>query len=149
IAVRLEAAHPPAEPADAHTAAADLAGAYLYAGRVRDALALLEQTAPACQARLGPDHPTSLVARMEPGLAYDLAGRSKDAIRLLEEVVPATARRLGPRHPDALFASGVLALAYSRAGRAGEAADVTAKLLTPAQVERGPDSPIPVNSFCI
>jgi hypothetical protein len=73
---------------------------------------------------LGPDHPNTLVAREELGLAYQAAGRTGEAITLHEQNLAARERVLGPDHPDTLNSRGSLAAAYQAAGRTGEARDL-------------------------
>jgi hypothetical protein len=73
---------------------------------------------------LGPDHPNTLVAREELGLAYQAAGRTDEAITLHEQNLAARERVLGPDHPDTLNPRGSLAAAYQAAGRTGEARDL-------------------------
>src|SRR5262245_49364481 len=117
LAARLDEGNPPADPAEAHIVLVHLAIAYLYEGRIPDAITLLNKVTPAAVAQLGPDHPVALVARSALGRAYDLDGRSAEAVEILEPVTADYERVCRPGHPDARFAIGLLALAYSRAGR--------------------------------
>jgi eukaryotic-like serine/threonine-protein kinase len=145
IAARLDAAHPPEDPADAFRARIDLAGAVLQAGRVGEAIALYELVIPESEARLGPEHLVPVAAKSELAMAYDLAGRSAEAVQLLEAVVPVCVRR-DPKHPDTLFARTNLALAYSRAGRTADALKAADGLTGP---DHDLDAPEALNSLCV
>jgi tetratricopeptide (TPR) repeat protein len=127
-AARLDREHPPADPADGYALMKDLAQARLYAGQLREAIDLLERTTPECEARLGPDHPTTLAAQLTLAVVYDLDGRSQAAIELLERVVAEYTRRYGRDNPDSRFAASCLALAYGRAGRTNDAVTLAEKL---------------------
>jgi serine/threonine protein kinase/tetratricopeptide (TPR) repeat protein len=120
-AARLDEAHPPADPGDAHFVLVNLATAYLCDGRTADAKSLLAKTTPAAVAELGHEHPVALAARAAYGMAFDLDGRSAEAVELLESVAADYERLLGSGHPDTRFATSLLAVAYSRAGRERDA----------------------------
>jgi tetratricopeptide (TPR) repeat protein len=140
LAARLDAAHPPADPADAHFVLVNLATAYLYDGRVADATAMLAEVTPATVTGLGPEHPVALAARVALGMADDLDGRSAEAVGVLEPVAADSARVLGGRHPDTRFATALLAAAYSRAGREQDADRLIGSLS---------DDPDDLNALCV
>ena len=70
---------------------------------------------------LGPDHPSTLTARLNLASAYCDAGRLDEAITLHEQTLEDRTRILGPHHPDTLASRNNLASAYCDAGRLDEA----------------------------
>ena len=70
---------------------------------------------------LGPDHPSTLTARLNLAGAYCDAGRLDEAITLYEQTLEDSTRILGPHHPDTLTTHNNLAYAYQAAGRLDEA----------------------------
>ena len=103
------------------TARSNLAASYVSAGRVGDAVPLLEQTLADRVRVLGEAHPDTLHSRSNLAGAYRAAGRADDAVRLLERVVADRARVLGESHPDTLSSRNSLAASYVSAGRAADA----------------------------
>ncbi len=103
------------------TSRGNLAGAYRAAGRLGEAVPLLEGTLADHVRVLGPDHPDTLTSRGNLAGAYRAAGRLGEAVPLLEGTLADHVRVLGPDHPDTLTSRGNLAGAYRAAGRLGEA----------------------------
>jgi len=96
-----------------------LAAAYRDAGRVSEAVPLLELILAGRERRLAAEHPRTLAARDNLAAAYQAAGRSAEAIPLLEQNLARCERLLGPGHPRTLAARINLAAANHAAGRAG------------------------------
>jgi tetratricopeptide (TPR) repeat protein len=65
----------------------------------------------------GPDHPDTLINRINLAEAYDSAGRKDEAIALLREVVPAAAKVFGTGHPNTIRCTNRLCRLYEQAGR--------------------------------
>jgi hypothetical protein len=84
---------------------------------VREAIAVNEATLKACESVLGPDHPDTLVSRINLATAYVAAGRAGEAIALNEATLKARESRLGPDHPVTLASRTNLAAAYWSAGQ--------------------------------
>ena len=101
--------------------AAAITKAYVSAGRLSEAIALLEQVLTDCVRTLGEDHPDTLTSRNNLAGAYESAGRLEEAITLYEQVLPDRIRILGEDHPDTLTSRNNLAGAYESAGRLEEA----------------------------
>jgi len=112
----LGAVHP-----DTQLARGNLAFAYGQAGRIDEAIVLLERVVADTARQLGDEHPATLIARGHLACPFEEAGRSAEAISLLERVVADAARLLGDEHPSALVARANLATSYGRSGRTGEA----------------------------
>ena len=100
--------------------AAAITKAYVSAGRLSEAIALLEQVITDC-VLLGEDHPNTLSIRNNLAGAYESAGRLTEAITLYEQVLPDSIRVLGEDHPHTLTSRNNLAGAYLSAGRITEA----------------------------
>jgi len=123
------------------TSQGNLAYAYQQAGRLDEAIPLLERTLAATEGVLGPDHPITLTAQNNLALAYLRANRLDEAIPLLERTLAATEGVLGPDHPHILTSQDNLASAYQQAGRLDEAIPLLERTLTARQRTFGPDHP--------
>ena len=99
----------------------DLALAYRAAGRLDDAIPLLEHTLAARDRILGETHRATLGSRNNLAEAYGAAGRLDDAIPLLQRTLADCERVLGEIHPDTLTCRNNLAGAYRNARRLDEA----------------------------
>ena len=87
----------------------NLASAYGAAGRLAEALPLLEQTLTDRERLLGTEHPDTLTSRGNLALAYQDAGRLAEALPLLEQTLTDRERLLGTEHPDTLTSRNNLA----------------------------------------
>ncbi len=89
----------------------NLAAAYRDAGRVDEAIPLVEQTLAARERLLGADHPSTLSSRHALAAAYRDAGRVDEAIQLFKQTLVGRERVLGADHPDTVTTRTNLALA--------------------------------------
>jgi tetratricopeptide (TPR) repeat protein len=135
-----EAALGPVHP-DTLASRHNLAVAYLKAGRLADAITLLETTLKLREAALGPVHPDTLKGRNDLAAAYGSAGRLADAITLQEATLKLSEAKLGPDHLDTLRSRHNLASVYGRAGRHTEAIPLFEATLKPYEAKLGPDHP--------
>jgi tetratricopeptide (TPR) repeat protein len=87
---------------DTVSARNSLATAYHAAGRVADAIPLIQQTLAARERQLGADHLSTLASRNNLASAYRAIGRPAEAIPLFEQNVAACERLLGADHPKTL-----------------------------------------------
>lgn len=124
LAIMANADHP-----DALTARANLASGYWSAGRVIQALSLLEQVVADRERILGADHPYTLTTRANLATSYQSAGRHNEAVALMERVLVDHERILGTDHPNTITTRSNLALAYQSAGRYPEAFALNEKVL--------------------
>ena len=83
-----------------------------------EAIATHERTLELREAKLGPDHPDTLLSRNNLAAAYSSAGRVKDAIAMLEPTLELREAKLGPDHPDTLNSRNNLAQSYDAGGPA-------------------------------
>ena len=118
-----------------------IAGAYMSAGHLSEAIAQYEQTLSDCIRIFGPDHPNTLTARHNLAYAYKAAGRITEAIALHEQVLTDSTRILGPDHPDTLTLRHNLAYVYKAAGRITEAIALYEQVLTARTRIFGQDHP--------
>ena len=127
---------------DATVALLNTAASYLQdAGQLDTAHPLLAHALDIAQEDLGPDRPSTLIARAnlarwlgETGQPAQAAGQYRD---LLEDYL----RVLGPDHPDTLTARGNLAYWLGKAGQPAQAADHYRDLLADRLRVLGPDHP--------
>jgi tetratricopeptide (TPR) repeat protein len=80
----------------------ETAEAYRVAGRLDEALPLLEQTLSHDVQRFGSCDPGTSTVRVYLAAAYQQAGRVHDAISLFETALADTERMLGADHPNTL-----------------------------------------------
>ena len=126
---------------DTLTSRNNLAGAYESAGRLTEAIALLEQVLTDCVRILGEDHPDTLASRNNLAGAYESAGRLTEAVTLYEQLLPDSTRILGKDHPNTLTSRNNLAAAYESAGRLTEAITLYEQLLPDRIRVLGEDHP--------
>jgi ATP-binding cassette subfamily B protein len=119
----------------------NLANAYWAAGRIMEAVAVLEQELVTREQVLGPDHPSTLGSQNNLANAYRAAGRIMEAVALHERASAAYERVLGPDHPSTLGSRNNLANAYRAAGYAQEAVALHERVLAVRQRVLGPDHP--------
>jgi tetratricopeptide (TPR) repeat protein len=116
-----------------------LAAAYEAAGRLSDAITVLQSLLAEREAKLGPGHPAALAVRVSLAHAYQSAGRLSDAIPLYERTLAGQEQVLGPGHADTLAARASLAAAYQAAGRPKDAIKGLERTLADRERAQGPD----------
>jgi serine/threonine protein kinase len=94
-----------------------LASAYHYAGELREALKLFEETLQLRQRLVGPDHADTLTSMHNVAEACFALGRTQDAIQLHEQTLELRKAKLGHDHRDALVSMHSLAVSYNAAAR--------------------------------
>jgi serine/threonine protein kinase/tetratricopeptide (TPR) repeat protein len=124
-----------------------LALAYQAAGRLRDALPLLEETARRCHATLGPDDPATLTSMTNLAVAYQVAGRWQEAVSRFEENLQRRQTTLGPDHLDTINSMHNLAGAYKDAGRLGDAVALFEKTVKLSRAKLGSEHPDTLSSM--
>ena len=121
--------------------AAAIACAYQEAGRITEAIALLEQVLSDSIHLLGEDHASTLSSRNNLANAYQEAGRITEATALHEQVLTDRIRLLGEDHASTLSSRNNLAGAYLSAGRITEAITLFEQVLTDSIRVLGQDHP--------
>jgi tetratricopeptide (TPR) repeat protein len=94
---------------------------YRREGKLRPALALLEEALALRQRGVGEDHPDTLVSKLNLAVALRQQGKLDEAQFLEECVIEARERMLGPEHFDTLAARSSLAVTLGQQGRLAEA----------------------------
>jgi tetratricopeptide (TPR) repeat protein len=89
-------------------------------GRIKEAVALLEQVVAYNKQVLTEDHPDRLVSEHALASAYGANGRVKEAVTLLEHVVSIYKQVLMEDHPDRLASQHELAVIYKANGQVKE-----------------------------
>ena len=118
-----------------------IACAYQEAGRITEAIALLEQVLSDSIHLLGEDHASTLSSRNNLANAYASTGHIIKAIALYEQVLTDRIRLLGEDHPSTLSSRNNLAGAYLSAGRITEAITLFEQVLTDSIRILGQDHP--------
>ena len=77
----------------------NLASGYRNVGQIDQAIKLHEETLALRKAKLGPDHPGTLMSMNNLALYYQDAGQIERAMKLSEETVALEKSKLGPDHP--------------------------------------------------
>jgi tetratricopeptide (TPR) repeat protein len=114
------------------------ASAYLYRAKGgRRGLATAETALERADELLDADHPDTLNARNNLGLAYEALGRIPEALAIFEPLLPQRERILGPAHPDTLQTRHNLAGAYQESGQAEKAVELFEQLLEERQAILG------------
>jgi tetratricopeptide (TPR) repeat protein len=138
--------HLGADHPDTLSAITNLAYAYRAAGRVAEAIALLERTLADREQVLGDTHPNTLVSRNNLATAYQAAGRVTEAIPLFERTLADSEQVLGDTHPDTLNSRNNLAYAYESAGRLAEAVPLYERTLADREQVLGDTHPDTLSS---
>ncbi len=116
-------------------------GAYLGVGEAATAIPFLIRSVELLKARLGPEHPDTLVSMHYLAQAYKAAGKLDLALPLFEETLKHFKARLGPEHPDTLVSMHYLAQAYKAAGKLDLALPLFEETLKHFKARLGPDHP--------
>ena len=119
----------------------NIAIAYMYAGRLPEAIALFEGTLKVFETKLGPDHPTALSTRNTLAIAYETVGRLVEAIALFEGAYKVSEAKFGPDNPDTLASRGNLAVALQEACRTSESIAILEPTLKLMEAKVGLDHP--------
>jgi tetratricopeptide (TPR) repeat protein len=96
----------------------ELALAYREAGRVAEAVPLLERALAAEEQLLGAGHASTLVSRNNLGSVYRATGRPAEAVVLFEQNAAACEALLGADHPRTLASRHSLELARQESAQA-------------------------------
>jgi tetratricopeptide (TPR) repeat protein len=99
----------------------NLAVGYRAAGKLDQALPLIEETLRLTKAKLGPDHPQTLTSMNNLASAYWSAHQLDKSVPLFEETLKVQQRKLGRQHPDTQHTVANLGVNYKDAGRLSEA----------------------------
>jgi tetratricopeptide (TPR) repeat protein len=98
-----------------------LGDSYAGVGRHADALKIREETLALRKAKLGPDHPDTLMSMSNLADTYFAVGRHADALKLREEILALRTAKLGPDHPDTWVSKADVAESDNALGRHAEA----------------------------
>jgi tetratricopeptide (TPR) repeat protein len=120
----------------------NLAVGYSATGKLALALPLLEETLRLLKARLGPDHPDTLMSMANLAMAYLDAKKLDLALPLLEETFKLSKAKLGPDHPHTLTRMDNLAMGYQDAGKLDRALPLWEETLKLRKAKLGLDHPL-------
>ncbi len=125
----------------------NLALGYSDAGKLDQALPLLEETLKLTKAKLGTDHPNTLTTMGNLATSYREVGKLDLALPLLEETLKLTKAKLGTDHPDTLTSMGKLATGYREVGKLDLALPLLEETLKLMKAKLGTDHPDTLTSM--
>jgi tetratricopeptide (TPR) repeat protein len=105
------------------------------------ALSLLEESLKVTKAKLGPDHPNTLISMNNLATGYRAAGKLSLALPLYKETLQLMKAKLGPDHPNTLTSMSNLAAGYLSAGKVSLALPLLEETLKLSKAKVGPDHP--------
>jgi tetratricopeptide (TPR) repeat protein/transcriptional regulator with XRE-family HTH domain len=108
-------------------------------GRVREAVAQLQELLDDRVRVLGPDHPHTLWTRHNLAYYLEASGRVRQAVAQFQALLDDRLRVLGPDHPATLWSRHSLARSLGDSGKFDEAVDQFQPLLEDALRVLGPD----------
>ena len=100
------------------------------------ALPLFEKTLELMIAKLGADHPFTLLAMANLSQGYQSAGKMDKALPLLKKTLQMMTDKHGADHPDTLLAMANLAWGYQAVGKLDEALPIFEKAATGIELRR-------------
>ena len=112
------------------------------AGQNERALKLFEETLVLRKAKLGPDHPDTLVSMNNLANSYHDAGQNDRALKLYEEALALVKAKLGPNHPLTLVNMNNLADSYADVGQNDRALKLFEETLALLKAKLGPRPPL-------
>jgi non-specific serine/threonine protein kinase/serine/threonine-protein kinase len=118
-----------------------LANAYWYRQRFKEAEPLYVDVVERRRRTLGPEHPDTLRASWDLASVYLMTDRLADGERLLLEVLEIQRRTLGEEHPDALDSLNNLQSVYYQQKRYDEALPIALQVLAARRKAFGEDHP--------
>src|SRR5205823_5776191 len=119
----------------------NLAVAYRAAGRLPEALPILERAVAALKSRPDTDRRGLFFATMNLGVMYRESGRRDEALVLLREALGMMNAQRGPDHPDTLHAMHNLAVSCFQAHRLDEAIPLFEEVVRLRKARLLPDHP--------
>lgn len=111
------------------------------AGRLDQAIPILETTLARRTATLGADHEAVIESLNDLAVAYWQAGRLEEAVALQQKALAIVQTKLGDDHLDTLTIMDNLAVAHAAAGHPEKAVPLHEKTLALLQAKLGPDHP--------
>jgi serine/threonine protein kinase len=112
---------------------------YYYLGDPVRAIPQYERSLALREAKLGPDHPQTLIIRGDLAGLFGAAGRLDHAIALYESTVKRMEAKLGPDDPDTLITCSNFASACRAAGRLDDAIKIHEATLKRMEAKFGPN----------
>jgi tetratricopeptide (TPR) repeat protein len=126
---------------DTLAVAAQLAAAYLTAGKAEEAVRWYQRVLADRTRELAPGHPGILAARVSLGRALIMVGEPADAVTVMHRAVTEYEQFRGDGHPETRSARDELATAYRAAGDYLAAGRLLARSLADRERLQGPRDP--------
>jgi len=119
----------------------NLASSLSMAGRNDEALKLREETLALRRAKLGADHPSTLISMSALGDSYEALSRHAEALKIRQENLALRKAKLGPDHPETLSSMNNLADSYAALGRDADALKLREETFALRRAKLGADHP--------
>ena len=116
-------------------------------GYPKKALALFEKARATFTAKLGSDHPETLLSMSNLANSYADAGQNERALKLHEETLALQKVKLGPDHPLTLLGMENLAYSYTNTGQYERALKLHEETLALQKAKLGSDHPGTLHSM--
>jgi tetratricopeptide (TPR) repeat protein len=136
------AGQPLVEAAIRHT----IGNVLLSLGRYEESRHHLERSIRLRTAQLGPNHPHTLISKINLAALYQDQGQYGRAERLYKEVLEGFTARLGAGHPHTLFSKNLLATLYRYQGQYDRAESLLKEVLELSTAKLGADHPFTLAS---
>jgi serine/threonine protein kinase/tetratricopeptide (TPR) repeat protein len=124
-----------------------LGDSFRLLGEPRIAVEQYQKARAIYSARLGPDHPDTLMSMHGLASAWEGLGKYQEAFALRQETLKLRQQKLGPDHPDTLETMSSLAGSYSNLGRYEDALELDQKTLALRKAKLGADHPQTIHSM--
>ena len=124
-----------------------LANAMLLAGKMDEAMPMLEKVLELKESELGPDHEDTINAMSNLGRAYEESGQLEKGLALKERALRASESKLGHDHEQVLTTKNNLARAYHVAGEVGKAIRLFEECLETSKASHGESHPITLGAM--
>ena len=107
-------------------------------GRPAEASVIYQEVIPLLRDRLGPDHPSTLIAESGAAVVAQTLGLVEEAESLLREVLASSERVRGPEHADTFGAANNLARLLTHTRRFDEARTIYTRVVAGVERALGP-----------
>jgi tetratricopeptide (TPR) repeat protein/tRNA A-37 threonylcarbamoyl transferase component Bud32 len=124
-----------------------LGTSFEYLGEAELARQQFQRALDLRKAKLGPDHPETLLSMNNLAVSYSALGRQAEALKLREETLKLQKAKLGPDDPYTLQSMNNLAGSYYFQGRHAEALRLFEETLALRKAKLGPDDPDTLQSM--
>jgi tetratricopeptide (TPR) repeat protein len=124
-----------------------LSVAYLNAGRIEEALQIIQRDLPICRELMGNDHRQTLMWENSLAGALLKSGRVAESVAVLRDLLPRAEKVYGAQHPTALLVAINLGGGYLRLGASAKAVAQFESAYERAARQLGGDHPFAIRTY--